>query len=77
MGALSRHCNGLTDLSDALKWAKTTDRTTVISVKTDPYIWTPGDAEWDVGVPEISERKAVREARKTQEKIRNKQRLGV
>ena len=59
MGALSRKVEGLTDLEDALRWAKTTDRTTVIVVKTDAYAWTPGDAWWDVGVPEVSPREAV------------------
>jgi 3D-(3,5/4)-trihydroxycyclohexane-1,2-dione acylhydrolase (decyclizing) len=37
----------------------------------------PGDADWDVGVPEISTREAVREARALQDEIRNKQRVGV
>ena len=77
MGALSKQCNSLADLGETFKWAKTTDRTTVISIETDPYIWTPGDAEWDVGVPEISDRKEVKEARKIQEKIRAKQRVGT
>ncbi len=77
MGAESRHCNSLSDLRDALKWAKTTDRTTVISIETDPHEWTPGDADWDVGVPEISEREEVIKARKLHEAIRKKQRIGV
>jgi 3D-(3,5/4)-trihydroxycyclohexane-1,2-dione acylhydrolase (decyclizing) len=37
----------------------------------------PGDADWDVGVPEVSERESVREARVAQEAIRKKQRVGV
>ncbi len=32
MGALSRHCESLADLESAIEWAKTTDRTTVISI---------------------------------------------
>ena len=44
MGALTRSVESLTDLEDAVRWAKTTDRTTVIVVKTDAYKWTPGDA---------------------------------
>ena len=32
---------------------KTTDRTTVIAITSDAYAWVPGDADWDVGVPEI------------------------
>jgi 3D-(3,5/4)-trihydroxycyclohexane-1,2-dione acylhydrolase (decyclizing) len=70
MGALTRTVESLTDLEDALRWAKTTDRTTVIVVKTDAYAWTPGDAWWDVGVPEVSARAEVEKARKEQEKGR-------
>lgn len=38
---------------------------------------TPGDADWDVGVPETSDRNEVIEARKEHEKIRSKQRVGI
>jgi 3D-(3,5/4)-trihydroxycyclohexane-1,2-dione acylhydrolase (decyclizing) len=77
MGAATRHCESLADLGAALQWAKTTDRTTVISIMTDPHAWVPGDADWDVGVPEVSTREAVQAARKRQEEIRSKQRVGV
>ena len=77
MGALSRHCNSLADLEAAMAWAQTTDRTTVISIKSDAYTWTPGGADWYVGVPEINERESIREARKGQEAFRAKQRRGV
>ena len=43
--------------------ARAADRTAVIVMKTDPYTWTGGDAWWDVGVPEVSEREEVRTAR--------------
>ena len=77
MGALVRHCENLSDLENALDWASGTERTTVISIVTDAYSWVPGDADWDVGVPEISDRSEVVEARKVHEKIRSKQRLGI
>ncbi|EYD76678.1 Epi-inositol hydrolase [Rubellimicrobium mesophilum DSM 19309] len=77
MGAESRHCEGLADLQAALGWARGTDRTTVLSIRTDAYAWVPGDADWDVGVPEVSERPAVQEARAAQDAIRRKQRVGV
>lgn len=77
MGALARHVESLSDLEAAMDWAKTTDRTTVISIKTDAFAWVPGDAAWDVGVPQVSERAEVREARKAQDEIRAKQRIGV
>ena len=77
MGAAARHCESLADLQAALEWAKGNDRTTVLSIASDAYAWVPGDADWDVGVPEVSSREAVREARKQQEQIRAKQRVGV
>jgi 3D-(3,5/4)-trihydroxycyclohexane-1,2-dione acylhydrolase (decyclizing) len=46
-------------------------------VKTDAYTWTPGDAWWDVGVPEVSTRTAVKKARKDHAEGRKKQRIGV
>ena len=77
MQAHARHCESLADLEAALEWAKGTDKTTVLSITTEAYTWTPGDAPWDVGVPEVSERETVRAARAEQEDIRAKQRVGV
>jgi 3D-(3,5/4)-trihydroxycyclohexane-1,2-dione acylhydrolase (decyclizing) len=77
MGALTRHVESLADLEQAIDWAKANDRTTVISIATDAHTWTPGDAWWDVGVPEVSERDSVREARADHEKGRKVQRVGV
>lgn len=77
MGAASRHVESLSDLATALEWAKGNDRTTVISITIDAYAWVPGDADWDVGVPEVSSRDSVRQARAQQEHIRAKQRIGV
>lgn len=77
MGALSRHCESIADIEAAMEWAKTTDRTTVISIVTDAFAWAPGDAQWDVGVPQVSKRKEVNEARESQIEIRRKQRVGV
>jgi 3D-(3,5/4)-trihydroxycyclohexane-1,2-dione acylhydrolase (decyclizing) len=77
MGAAARHCESLADLQAALDWAKTTDRTTVLTIDSDAYAWVPGDADWDVGVPEVSTRESVQAARKQQQEIRAKQRVGV
>ena len=77
MGAASRKVESLADLETALDWAKGNDRTTVISITTDAYAWVPGDADWDVGVPEVSDRETVNKARESQIAIRAKQRVGV
>ncbi len=77
MGALARHVESLGDFEAAMDWAKTTDRTTVITITSDGFAWVPGDADWDVGVPQVSERTAVNAARKDHDVIRAKQRIGV
>jgi 3D-(3,5/4)-trihydroxycyclohexane-1,2-dione acylhydrolase (decyclizing) len=77
MGALSRKVASLSEMEQALDWAKTTDRTTVIVIDSDAFIFTPGDAMWDVGVPTVSKRSQVNEARKYQDELRKKQRVGV
>lgn len=77
MGALTRRVESLADLGAAMDWAKTTDRTTVITIVSDAFAWTPGDAWWDVGVPQVSQRQEVREARVVQEERRKDQRVGV
>jgi 3D-(3,5/4)-trihydroxycyclohexane-1,2-dione acylhydrolase (decyclizing) len=77
LGALGRKVSTIAELGQAMDWAKTTDRTTVIVIENDAFVWTPGDAQWDVGVPEVSKRSQVNEARKYQDDLRKKQRIGV
>ena len=77
MGAHARHCADLDALEAAMQWAQTTDATTVISITSDAWEWTPGGADWYVSAPEVSTRESVREARKGQEAFREKQRRGV
>ncbi|MET0746605.1 MAG: 3D-(3,5/4)-trihydroxycyclohexane-1,2-dione acylhydrolase (decyclizing) [Rhizobium sp.] len=77
MGALTRHVESLADLGAAMDWAKGTDRTTVLTIVSDAFTWTPGDAWWDVGVPQISARAEVNAAAKEQADGRKKQRVGV
>ncbi len=77
MGALARRVETLGELDEAMKWAQGNDRTTVLTLTSDAFEWVPGDAHWDVGVPEVSGRKEVNEARADHEEIRAKQRIGV
>ncbi|WP_147199401.1 3D-(3,5/4)-trihydroxycyclohexane-1,2-dione acylhydrolase (decyclizing) [Pantoea sp. CCBC3-3-1] len=77
MGARARKVTSLNELEEAIQWAKGNDRTTVICISTHPYSWTPGDAWWDVGVPEVSARESVNEARAAHVEGRKKQRLGL
>ncbi len=77
MGALSRSVSSIAELEEAIDWAKGNDRTSVIVIATDGFAWTPGDAWWDVGVPEVSEREEVRTARSEHGAGRTAQRVGV
>jgi 3D-(3,5/4)-trihydroxycyclohexane-1,2-dione acylhydrolase (decyclizing) len=77
MGARAERVSTLEDLGAALDRARGSDRTSVIVIRTDPHRWTGGDAWWDVGVPEVSDRAEVRVARAEHEAERKRQRLGV
>jgi 3D-(3,5/4)-trihydroxycyclohexane-1,2-dione acylhydrolase (decyclizing) len=77
MGARSEQVSSLDELREALGGARTAGRTTVIVMKTDPDVWTGGDAWWEVGVPEVSTRDEVRVARAEHEAERKRQRPGV
>ncbi len=77
MGALARKVSSLDELAEAIQWAKGNDRTTVISIATHAHSWTPGDAWWDVGVPEVSARASVNKARSEHLEGRKNQRIGI
>ena len=77
MGAYGRRVETLGELDEAMKWAQENDKTTVLTIPSDAYEWTPGDAPWDVGVPEVSARQEVRDARADHDAIRKQQRIGV
>ena len=65
------------ELEKAFGRAKGADRTYLIAVRIQQHQWTPGDAWWDVGVPEVSERSEVRQARADHSEDQQKQRVGV
>ncbi len=77
MGAIAETVSSIADLEQALERARKADRTMVIAIKVHPHEWTPGDAWWDVGVPEVSPRDSVRKATATHTEGRKKQRVGV
>jgi 3D-(3,5/4)-trihydroxycyclohexane-1,2-dione acylhydrolase (decyclizing) len=69
MGAIAEKVGNVAELEAALDRAKTSDRTHVIVIDTDPMITTQeGGAWWEVPVPEVSTRKEVDAARKGYEK---------
>jgi 3D-(3,5/4)-trihydroxycyclohexane-1,2-dione acylhydrolase (decyclizing) len=77
MGAHAETVHSIGELEQAFTRAKKADRTSVIVIKVQAHQWTPGDAWWEVGVPEVSTRKEVRAARADFEKGKAKQRVGV
>ena len=77
MGALAETVQSIGDLEQAFARAKQADRTYVIVIKVQPHEWTPGDAWWDVGVPEVSTRKEVRAAKADMAAGKARQRVGV
>jgi 3D-(3,5/4)-trihydroxycyclohexane-1,2-dione acylhydrolase (decyclizing) len=77
MGAVAIEASTLEELEQAFAGARDADRTAVIVIRTDPNTWTGGDAWWDVGVPEVSEREEVLVAKAAHEAERKHQRTGV
>jgi 3D-(3,5/4)-trihydroxycyclohexane-1,2-dione acylhydrolase (decyclizing) len=77
MGAIAERVESVADLPEAFARAKAADRSYVIVVPIDQYTWTEGGAWWEVGVPEVSEREAVRAAREAWEDAKQHQRVGV
>ncbi len=69
MGAHAEKAADIADLEARIADARGRDVPTVIVIDTDPYPGTGvGGHWWDVAVPEVSERREVREARETYEK---------
>jgi 3D-(3,5/4)-trihydroxycyclohexane-1,2-dione acylhydrolase (decyclizing) len=75
LGAHVIECQTYQDFVEALKTAKTIDRTTVIYIQNDRYVGVPGyESWWDVPVAEVSELDTVRAAREEWEEMRTKER---
>jgi 3D-(3,5/4)-trihydroxycyclohexane-1,2-dione acylhydrolase (decyclizing) len=77
LGALAERVTSIVELEHAFERAKAADRTYVIEIKVSATEWTPGDAWWDVGMPEESARQSVREAAAQHAEDKKKQRTGV
>jgi 3D-(3,5/4)-trihydroxycyclohexane-1,2-dione acylhydrolase (decyclizing) len=64
LGAIAEHVSDIAGLEAAMERARAADRTYLISIDTDHTRTTDeGGVWWDVAVPEVSTRDAVREAR--------------
>jgi 3D-(3,5/4)-trihydroxycyclohexane-1,2-dione acylhydrolase (decyclizing) len=76
MGCHAENVSTIDELDAALVRARASDRTYVVAIRTDPHEWTEGGAFWEVGVPEESERGAVRAARAAMVDGKRAQRAG-
>jgi 3D-(3,5/4)-trihydroxycyclohexane-1,2-dione acylhydrolase (decyclizing) len=77
MGAEAENVTSIAELEAAFARARASDRTCVIAIRTHPYEWMDGGSWWDVGMPAVSDRASINEAREMQEAQRPFQRHGV
>ena len=77
LGADAVQVGSLDELREALRAARESDRTTVVVTSVRADDWTEGSAFWQVGVPEVSDRPEVREARRRHEEGITRQRRGI
>jgi 3D-(3,5/4)-trihydroxycyclohexane-1,2-dione acylhydrolase (decyclizing) len=63
MGCEAETVSTIAELEAAFERARAADRTYVIAMKTSPNDWTEGGVFWEVGVPEVSNRPSVLEAK--------------
>lgn len=76
MGAIAEKVDDIAGLEAALVRARASERSHVIVIDTDPLATTEaGGHWWDVAVPEVSTREAVRSARASYENALKKQNL--
>ena len=75
MGAEAEHVQSIAGLEQALQRARAATRTYVIAIDTDHRRTTEeGGSWWEVAVPEVSEREAVRQARRDYDIAKQQQR---
>lgn len=77
MGATAEKVTSIDDLPAAFARAKASDRSYAIVMDIAQYTWTEGGAWWEVGLPEVSDREAVRVARAELDAEKKHQRVGI
>ncbi|MGB0845011.1 MAG: thiamine pyrophosphate-dependent enzyme, partial [Alphaproteobacteria bacterium] len=76
-GAEVERVSSIAELDEALVRARAADKTYVISIDVAAYDWTEGGCFWETGVPEVSPRQAVLDARDESIEGKKRQRVGV
>ena len=77
LGANAEKVEKLSDFADAFARAKASDITYVLNIDIDPTVWSSVDAWWEVGLPEVTDREAVKAAVKQWDEGRQHQRRGI
>ena len=77
LGCTSEMVTDLDGLDRALARARQAKGTVVIVLRTDPSDWSEGGAFWEVGVPEVSSRPEVSQARQRMESGKAQQKVGL
>ena len=75
MGAETYRVSTVNELSSKLEETRDSLRVIVIVIETAPSTWTEGGAFWEVGVPELSGKRAVKEARAKIDEAKKEQRI--
>jgi 3D-(3,5/4)-trihydroxycyclohexane-1,2-dione acylhydrolase (decyclizing) len=75
MGADAYRVTNVAELAAKIDSTRDSDRVVVIVIEMAPTIWTEGGAFWEVGVPEVSDKPSVRDARRTLDEEKKKQRV--
>jgi 3D-(3,5/4)-trihydroxycyclohexane-1,2-dione acylhydrolase (decyclizing) len=74
LGAAVVRVDTIEELEEALRGARSADRTTVVHVETDPLVGAPSsEAWWDVPVAEVSDLESTRSARADYEREKRTQ----
>lgn len=75
MGCGAEQVSTIAEFDAAFARARKSDATYVIAMRTSPSDWTEGGTFWEVGVPEVSNRQEVRDARREMDAGKQAQRL--
>jgi 3D-(3,5/4)-trihydroxycyclohexane-1,2-dione acylhydrolase (decyclizing) len=75
-GCLSETVTSVSEFEAAMQRARAADRTYVIALQTHPNSWTEGGSFWEVGVPEVSNRQSVLDAKAELEAGKSDRRIG-
>jgi 3D-(3,5/4)-trihydroxycyclohexane-1,2-dione acylhydrolase (decyclizing) len=74
MGATTFSASSISELSDLIITTRNSPDVIVIVMETAPSTWTEGGAFWEVAVPELSQKPAVRKARSDIDSAKKNQR---